>query len=429
VAESLRDSVTFARNFLNFEAFPYQEEFLRDESPLIAACCGRQVGKTTLAAIKALHFALSRNMVRILIVSAGLRQSIILFDKILHKTETSIPAKALMTYKSRTTLRFTNGSEIVALPCGREGSTLRGQTADMVILDEANFIPRIVIDSVIRPTMITRPNSRLIMISTPWVRDHPFYEALSKPELGFKAYTWPSSISPLITPAKLERERKTIGEYDFNREYNAVFIDDEFSYLPSNLVLSCTDDYELDGEPRPGNRLRGEYIIGIDFGKHADHSAIAVLEKVGDGVRLVYLNELPLETSYTSVIGTVRRLNEAYSFAAGCLDKTGVGEGPYEEIKQFMRGMEGVTLTAQVKEDLMGKLKLALEQGRLTLPRDNPQLLVQMTAQQCEPTKSGTLKFSHPTGTHDDQLWSLALATYASQQQTRPNFKPITRSF
>jgi phage FluMu gp28-like protein len=429
VAESLRDPVTFARNFLNFEAFPYQEEFLRDESPLIAACCGRQVGKTTLAAIKALHFALSRNMVRILIVSAGLRQSIILFDKILHKTETSIPAKALMTYKSRTTLRFTNGSEIVALPCGREGSTLRGQTADMVILDEANFIPRIVIDSVIRPTMITRPNSRLIMISTPWVRDHPFYEALSKPELGFKAYTWPSSISPLITPAKLERERKTIGEYDFNREYNAVFIDDEFSYLPSNLVLSCTDDYELDGEPRPGNRLRGEYIIGIDFGKHADHSAIAVLEKVGDGVRLVYLNELPLETSYTSVIGTVRRLNEAYSFAAGCLDKTGVGEGPYEEIKQFMRGMEGVTLTAQVKEDLMGKLKLALEQGRLTLPRDNPQLLVQMTAQQCEPTKSGTLKFSHPTGTHDDQLWSLALATYASQQQTRPNFKPITRSF
>ncbi|MGA2973209.1 MAG: terminase family protein [Candidatus Bathyarchaeia archaeon] len=429
MAESLRDPVTFARNFLNFEAFPYQEEFLRDESPLIAACCGRQVGKTTLAAIKALHFALSRNMVRILIVSAGLRQSIILFDKILHKTETSIPAKALMTYKSRTTLRFTNGSEIVALPCGREGSTLRGQTADMVILDEANFIPRIVIDSVIRPTMITRPNSRLIMISTPWVRDHPFYEALSKPELGFKAYTWPSSISPLITPAKLERERKTIGEYDFNREYNAVFIDDEFSYLPSNLVLSCTDDYELDGEPRPGNRLRGEYIIGIDFGKHADHSAIAVLEKVGDGVRLVYLNELPLETSYTSVIGTVRRLNEAYSFAAGCLDKTGVGEGPYEEIKQFMRGMEGVTLTAQVKEDLMGKLKLALEQGRLTLPRDNPQLLVQMTAQQCEPTKSGTLKFSHPTGTHDDQLWSLALATYASQQQTRPNFKPITRSF
>ncbi len=85
--------------------------------------------------------------------------------------------------------------------------------------------------------------------------------------------------------------------------------------------------------------------------------------------------------------------------SAGCLEKTGVGEGPYEEIKQFMRGVEGVTLTARVKEDLMGKLKLALEQGKLILPRDNPRLIVQMTAQRCEPTKSGTLKFSHPAGT------------------------------
>jgi phage FluMu gp28-like protein len=429
VAESLVDPVTFARNFLKFEPFPYQEEFLRDESQLIAACCGRQVGKTTLSAIKALHYTLASSPIRTLIISAGLRQSMILFDKILDYTQTAVPAKVLTRYKSRTRIRFANGSEIVALPCGRDGSTLRGFTADMAILDEANFIPRLVIDSVIRPTMITRPNSRLILISTPWVRDHPFYQAINKPELGFKTYTWPSSVSPLITPKKLEQERKTIGEYDFNREYNAAFIDDEFSYLPSKLVLSCTDSYELNGEPGLGDRHRGEYLVGIDFGKHTDHSAIAILKKTGNDLRLVYLKELPLETSYTTVIGSVRRLNETYAFAGGCLDKTGVGEGPYEEIKQFMRGMEGVTLTAQTKEDIMGKLKLALEQGRLILPRDNPQLLVQMTAQQCEPTKSGTLKFSHPTGTHDDQLWSLALATYASQQQTRPTFMPITRSF
>ena len=99
------------------------------------------------------------------------------------------------------------------------------------------------------------PAVRLALV--PKAHDHPFYEAISKPELGFKTYTWPSSISPLITPAKLKLERKTL-EYDFNSEYNAAFIDDEFSYLPSNLVLSCTDDYELNGEPRPGDRLRGE---------------------------------------------------------------------------------------------------------------------------------------------------------------------------
>ena len=431
MAESIRDPVIFARNFLNFNAFPYQEEFLRDESPRIAACCGRQVGKTTLAAIKALHFSLANESVRTLIVSAGLRQSIILFNKIQTFAKNAIPANTLTTYESRTMLRFANGSEIIALPCGRDGAKLRGFTADMAILDEANFIPRIVIDSVISPTLITRTNGKLIMISTPWVRDHPFYEAISKPELGYKTYTWPSSMSPLITPVKLEQARVTIGEFDFNREYNAAFIDDEFSYLPSNLVLSCTDDYELNGEPKPGERYKGEYLIGVDFGKHQDHSAIAIVQKLeNEELRLVYLYEFPLETPYAVVIGAVRRLNEAYRFEAGCVDQTGVGEAPFEEIRRFMRGMEGVTLTATMKEDVMGKLKLAMEHGELTLPTGNSKLLVQITNQQCQPTSAGTLKFTHPTGTHDDCLWALALSVYANYP-TLPSrhLLPITKSF
>lgn len=365
-----------------------------------------------------------------MIVSAGLRQSMILFDKIVYFADNSIAAKALMNYRTRTKVKFATGSEIVALPCGRDGSTLRGYTADMAILDEANFIPRTVIDSVIRPTTITRPDARLIMISTPWMKDHPFYEALSKPELGFKTYTWPTSKNPSVSAKRLEAERQTIGEYDFNREYNAAFMDDQFSYLPSALVLGCTDDYGLNEDPRQGQKYRGEFLIGIDFGKHADHSAIAVLEKSEDELCLVYLNEFPLETPYTTVIGTVKRLNETYQFLAGCLDKTGVGEGPYEEIRQFMRGIEGVTLTAPVKEDILGRLKLAMEHDKLTLPRDSSRLLIQITSQQCEPTISGTLRFSHPAGAHDDCLWALALAVYADQETPLSRrILPYSRTF
>jgi phage FluMu gp28-like protein len=414
-AESLKDAVRFARTFLNFKPFPYQEEFLRDDSQLIAACCGRQVGKTTLTAVKALHYALSKPLVRVLIVSPGLRQSMILFDKILEFVDSSLPARVLLEYRSRAKVGFANGSEIVALPCGRDGATLRGFTADMVILDEANFIPAVVINSVVRPTTITRPNARMIMISTPWMRDHPFYEAIIKPDLGFKTYTWPSRSNPLISESRLELERKTTSEQEFNREYNALFMDDQFSYLPSSLLLGCTDDYQLNSDPTQGEKYHGQYLIGIDFGKHADHSAVAILQKLDDQLRLVYSKEFPLDTPYTAVIGTVRRLNEAYGFAAGCLDQTGVGEGPYEEIKQFMPAIKGLTLSASVKEDVLGRLKLAMEQHKLTLPRGDSRLLVQITAQQCEPTLSGTLKFSHPPATHDDCLWALALAVYATK--------------
>jgi hypothetical protein len=126
----------------------------------------------------------------------------------------------------------------------------------------------------------------------------------------------------------------------------------------------------------------------------------------------------------------VRRLNEAYAFEAGYLDQTGVGEGPYEEVKRFMRVMEGITLTAPAKEDVMGKLRLAMEHRELTLPSDESRLLVQLTNQQCETTKSGTLKFTHPSGTHDDLLWALALAVYATKETLPSRYLlPISRSF
>jgi phage FluMu gp28-like protein len=414
--KSLEDPVVFARDFLDFQPFNYQTEFLRDQSPLIAACCGRQVGKTTLAAIKAVHYALSNRFVHVLIVSAGLRQSMILFDKITGLIDACIPARVLRTYSTRTRVRFANGSEIVALPCGRDGSTLRGYTAEMAILDEANFIPRIVIESVIRPTMITRPNARMIMISTPWMKDHPFYEALNNAQLGFKTYTWPTRMNPLVSQERLEREKLTIGEYDFNREYNSIFQDDEFTYFPSSLVLACTDDYQLDNnEARPEPRHNGEYYIGIDFGKHADHSAIAILQKISDDqIRLVHLKEFQLNTPYKDVIGSVRRLHETYRLAGGCLDRTGVGEAPYEEIKDFMPQIKGTTLTVQAKEDLMGKLKLAMEQHKITMPLDNRRLLTQITSQQCKPLPTGKLQFTHPTGTNDDLLWALALAAQSA---------------
>jgi phage FluMu gp28-like protein len=212
-----------------------------------------------------------------------------------------------------------------------------------------------------------------------------------------------------------ELEKQTIGERDFNREYNATFLDDQFSYLPSSLVLSCTDDYALNSDPTQGEKYDDQWLIGVDFGKRADHSAVAILQKLEDWLRLVYLKEFPLDTPYTAVIGTVRRLNEAYGFTVGCLDQTGVGEGPYEEIRQFLLVIKGVTLSAPVKENILGRLKLAMEQHKLALPRDDSRLLVQITAQQCEPAISGTLRFSHPPGTHDDQLWALALAVYATK--------------
>jgi len=424
--QSLLDPVVFSEIFLKFKPHPYQDPFLRDNSPRIVACCGRQVGKTTLSAIKALHFALSHDSVRVLVISAGLRQSIYLFDKILDLIDVCIPAQSLLTHRNRTKIRFTNGSEIVALPCGRQGYTLRGFTVDMAIIDEANYVPRVVIECVVGPMLITRPNAKRIYISTPWMKDHPFYEALTNLELGFTRYTWPTSMNPKVTKEYLEREKLLIGEHSFNREYNAMYIDDQFTYFSSDLVLNCTQNYELNKDVEQEQKYSGEYHVGLDFGKHIDHSAIAILQKIFENqVRLVYVKEFQLNTSYTDVITYLRTLHAAYNFTAGCLDQTGVGEAPYEQIREFMPQMQGITLTAPTKQDLMGKLRLAMENQKIKLPIENKHLLTQITDQQSKPLLSGTLQFTHPPGAHDDLLWALALAAQSALKPT-PTFYAVS---
>jgi hypothetical protein len=77
-------------------------------------------------------------------------------------------------------------------------------------------------------------------------------------------------------------------------------------------------------------------------------------------------------------------------------DQTGVGEKPYEKIREFMPQVKGATVTAPLKQDILGRLRLVMEKHELTTPRDNSRLVVQITSKQCEHTISGILKFNHP---------------------------------
>jgi hypothetical protein len=102
------------------------------------------------------------------------------------------------------------------------------------------------------------------------------------------------------------------------------------------------------------------------------------------------------------------------------IDQTGVGEPLTEEIRnQDITNTEGMTFTTQTKERLLNHLKLTMQQNKLKLPY-NRQLIEQINQQQYEYSKNGHLTFSHPQGTHDDQLWALSLATCSTTHQTEP---------
>ena len=75
------DPIKFAKEWLSFQPTPYQTKLLTDGSKRIVVVFPRQSGKTTTLAIRMIHFALTHPNTTSLIVSPGLRQSMIVMDR------------------------------------------------------------------------------------------------------------------------------------------------------------------------------------------------------------------------------------------------------------------------------------------------------------------------------------------------------------
>jgi len=431
-----RDPVVFAEAVLGFRVFPYQAELLRCQSKRVVACWARQTGKTTAIAIKVIHFGFTNANTTTLIVSRGLRQSMIMFGVIENFVKTHPILRKSVVKSTRTMIQLTNGSRIVALPCGHDGASLRGYTADLVVMDEAAFMPEDVIASVIFP-MLATTNGKAIMLSTPWGRDHIFYRSFKNSNY------WSQHVSaeecPRISGEFLEEQRRDIGELRYKMEYEAEFVEGENCFFSQDLLRECVEDYDLIDENRlmSEGKIAGDYYLGADFGKRVDYSVVTLLkQEENELLRLVFLKRFALGTPYSDVVAFIQRLNQKFDVVKGCVDQSAIGESLLEEIREFAPQIDGLTFTAKVKQDLMILLQTRMEQKRIILPLDR-NLLSQINEQQYrfgkakpteKPEEKGVMTFYHPPGTHDDQLWALTLAVYAAREkEPEPRLLVVSR--
>jgi phage FluMu gp28-like protein len=413
------DTVEFAEKTLKIKPFPYQAKLLQDESKRLVACMGRQSGKTTTIALKAIKFAVSNKAVTILITSPSLRQSMIMFNRIINLIATS-PLKQRVTRATRTTIQFDNKSEIIALPASE--NMLRGYSAHMIICDEAAFMPEQLITNIIFP-MISSTQGHAIFLSTPWGRNHFFYRAFMNP--NYSVHRVRSSENPLITPQFLDEMRQNMTDEAYKMECEAEFVEAANSFFQQDLIRQCVvNDPPIELiESLEDNIPAGNYYAGVDFGKHKDHSTIAVVKRESQSLslQLVYLHEFELGTAYSSVINHLVRTHQKINLQKIIVDQTGIGEPVLDELKsQGFSNVQGVTFTVKTKEELLTTLKLLMEQKRLKLPYHR-RLCQQINEQQFEYTRSGHLAFSHPEGSHDDMLWALSMGVWAATRETPSN--------
>jgi len=235
--EKLAENPTlFAELLLNFKPYPYQQKLLNDKSKRIVACMGRQTGKTTTIAAKAIHYAYTHPNTTTLIVSPSLRQSMIMFDKIQNFIQNNPLLTKSITRKTRTIIQLTNHSQIIALPCSQ--NLLRGYTAQLTICDEAAFIPETVITQIIFP-MLSTTNGTAIFLSTPWDKNHFFHKAFLNPK--YSTHKVKSKQCPLIKPEFLKEMQQNMTKEAYLMEYEAEFTETQNSYFPQELIRKSVE--------------------------------------------------------------------------------------------------------------------------------------------------------------------------------------------
>jgi len=235
------DRVRFARACGLDAPDPWQGLMLRSTHPRVIANCHRQSGKSTVAALVALHQALFTPSSLALLLSPTLRQSSELFRKCM-AAYSRLDRPVRVRAESALRLELVNGSRIISLP--GESDNVRGYSRpDVVVLDEAARVDPALL-AAIRP-MLAISRGRLMFLSTPDGMDPVFWEAWQSEGEDWERYMVTAVECPRITPAFLAQERRTLPAAVFAAEYLCEFrVSSSNLFRPEDVDAAFTDELQ-----------------------------------------------------------------------------------------------------------------------------------------------------------------------------------------
>ncbi len=220
---------------------PWQAEVLTSSHPRKILCCGRQTGKSTVAAILAIHKALTQAGATVLVVAPGERQAKLLFSKaaaLYKRAGYPLPAHS----ERRTGLELSNGSVIEALPAVER--TTRGYSVDLLVVDEAAGVADMDYHGIL-PALIATQGEQ-VLLSTPRGKRGFFHELWHSSD-DWQRVMVRSDESSRIRAEDLEVFRRTMPEQFFRQEFYCEWLDTEgglFGYDDISRALALGEDVE-----------------------------------------------------------------------------------------------------------------------------------------------------------------------------------------
>jgi hypothetical protein len=377
----------------------WQQEVMRTKGNMCLRS-GRQVGKSTVIALKAAKYSLENEKKLVMVIAKTEKQAQLLFAKILINIH-QINKKSIKGGKFRPTkhiINLTNGSVIHCLAAGDTGYGIMGFTIDLLIADEAAFIPEEVWNSIIPSLAISRGS--IWLLSTPFVKEGYYFSCFS--DDNFTAFHTSSEDCPRKDQAFLDHKKATITKAQYAQMYLGLFVDELRQFFSDELIKEICSI-----KRRPFVMSLRDYFLGCDVARmDRDEFTYEIIDATNkerlEHVENIVTKNIPLPESTRKIIN----LNSQYNFKREYIDSGGMGIAVCDmlreddnnkrkvvEINNASRSYDRDDHQKRIlKEDLYNNLKRLMQQNEIRL-LDDDEIKLSLKSIQAEHDKdTGKLK-------------------------------------
>jgi hypothetical protein len=360
---------------------PAQKQVIECDSRFIVMMAGRRFGKSLISQTISIDTAVNKK--RVAYITPTYQLGKIFFKEIVDLLPLEIYSKnesdLVITFITGGSIRFFTGERL---------DNLRGLKFHLAVIDEASFIPNLEdgwLNS-IRPTL-TDYKGKAIFLSTPKGKNY-FFSLFSKAEPDWQSFKFTTYDNPYIDPNEIDDARKQLPEVVFEQEYMANPAENAANPFGSQHISKCL---------HPVTTMP-VVAYGIDLAKSVDWTVIVGLDEDGN---VAYFDRFQMDWHNTKQ--TILRLPKCPIL----VDSTGVGDPILEDLQREGVMIQGLKFTSSSKQQLMEGLQAAIHQGKIGYPEGI--ISQELEVFEYQYTATG-VKYSAPSGFHDDAVVGLALA-------------------
>lgn len=372
----------------NFKLDKWQEEILETEGNLCVNS-GRQVGKSTIIAIKAAEYLVHNSKKQMLIISVTEAQAEAMIQKILlylHDNYKSYIKKGTKR-PTKHKIELKNNSIVKCKAVGQAGIGVLGMTLDILVVDEAAYVPEAIWASV-TPMLLTT-GGNIWLISTPNARQGYFYEAYTNPQMNFKTFHINSEDVANLRPEPqrtimleyLKREKARMTKLQYAQQYLAQFLEEQSQLFPDKLIVKCQTE-----ERTHKVELEAVYFLGVDVARLGGDEITFEIFELKNKILIQRDNQIHTKLLTTETTDKIIELDRIYSFKRIYIDDGGLGVAVFDNllnnestsnkvvaINNASRALnrDSTRKKKLLKEDLYMNLSNLMERGQIKLLKDS----------------------------------------------------------